>query len=174
MYWLQQAPISSIFSRMKSKVYIETSVISYLTARSSRDLVIAARQEITRERWNRILSDFDCFVSVLVIQEAGGGDSEAAANRLLSIDGIPALQIDEKAEQLANLLIVDGPIPENKSEDALHIALAARGGIEYLLTWNFSHIHNAQMELSIRLLIERFGYQCPIFCSPDELIGDLP
>jgi len=135
-------------------------------------LIVAARQEITRQRWNRILTDFDCFVSILVVQEASGGDSEAAADRLAAIADMPVLQIDEKAEQLAELLIVDGPIPEQKPEDALHIALAARDGIEYLLTWNFSHIHNAQMELSIRRIVERFGYQCPIFCSPEELMGD--
>ncbi|RKY25107.1 MAG: hypothetical protein DRP83_06665 [Planctomycetota bacterium] len=157
---------------MKTKVYIETSVVSYATARPSRDLIVAARQEITRQRWNRILTDFDCFVSILVVQEASGGDSEAAADRLAAIADMPVLQIDEKAEQLAELLIVDGPIPEQKPEDALHIALAARDGIEYLLTWNFSHIHNAQMELSIRRIVERFGYQCPIFCSPEELMGD--
>jgi len=157
---------------MKEKVYIETSVVSYVTARSSRDLIVAARQEITRERWSRILTDFDCFVSILVVQEASGGDQEAAAARLSAIADIPVLQLDEKAEQLAKLLIVDGPIPENEPEDALHIALAARDGVEYLLTWNFAHIHNAQLELSIRRIIEQFGYQCPIFCSPDELIGD--
>lgn len=157
---------------MKAKVYIETSVVSYATARPSRDLIVAARQEITRERWSRILADFDCFVSILVVQEASGGDQEAAADRLSAIADMPILQIDEKAEQLAKLLIVEGPIPEQKPEDALHIALAARDGIDYLMTWNFAHIHNAQLELSIRRIVEQFGYQCPTFCSPDELIGD--
>ena len=157
---------------MKAKVYIETSVVSYATARPSRDLIVAARQEITRERWNRILADFDCFVSILVVQEASGGDQVAAADRLSAIAEMPILQIDEKAEQLAKLLVVDGPIPEQKPEDALHIALAARNGIDYLLTWNFAHIHNAQLELSIRRVVEQFGHQCPTFCSPDELIGD--
>ena len=96
----------------------------------------------------------------------------AAADRLSAIAEMPILQIDEKAEQLAKLLVVDGPIPEQKPEDALHIALAARNGIDYLLTWNFAHIHNAQLELSIRRVVEQFGHQCPTFCSPDELIGD--
>jgi hypothetical protein len=89
-----------------------------------------------------------------------------------AIAGMPALQIDKVAENLAESLIVDGPIPKEKPEDALHIALAARDGMDYLLTWNFSHIHNAQMELSIRRIVERHGYQCPVFCSPDELMGD--
>ena len=157
---------------MKAKVYIETSVFSYLTSRPSRDLIIAARQQITRDRWFRILAEFDCFVSILVVQEASAGDAEAASARMSSIANIPILQIDAHAEQLAKALIHSGPVPENKPEDALHIALAARNGIEHLLTWNFTHIHNAQMELSIRRIIEQFGYECPTFCSPDELIGD--
>jgi len=157
---------------MKEKAYIETSVVSYSTARPSRDLVVAARQEITRVRWARIKTDFDCYVSVLVVQEAEAGDPEAAAARVNAIAGLPALQIDEATESLAQSLIVDGPIPREKPEDALHIALAARNGMDYLLTWNFTHIHNAQMELSIRRIIEQYGCQCPIFCSPDELIGD--
>ena len=157
---------------MKPKVYIETSVVSYYTSRPSRDLVIAARQEITRERWARILDDFECYASVLVVQEAGGGDSQAASARAEAIDGLPVLQLDEAAERLATALISDGPIPENEPEDALHIALAAHGGMEYLLTWNFSHIHNAQMEVAIRRIVEHHGYQCPVICSPDELMGD--
>lgn len=157
---------------MKEKVYIETSVVSYSTARPSRDLIVAARQEITRGRWARFQADFDCYVSVLVVQEAEAGDPEAAAARIEAIAGLPALQIDEAVERLAESLIVDGPIPKEKPEDALHIALAARDGMDYLLTWNFTHIHNAQMEFSIRRIVEQHGCQCPVFCSPDELIGD--
>jgi predicted nucleic acid-binding protein len=157
---------------MAAKVYIETSVISYAMARPSRDLVVAARQEITRERWKRILTEFDCYVSALVVQESEGGDPGAAASRLSAIASLPILQVDELAEELALSLISGGAIPKQKPEDALHIALAARDGVDYLLTWNFTHIHNAQMELCIRRIVEQFGYQCPVFCSPDELIGE--
>ncbi len=157
---------------MKSKVYIETSVVSYRTARRARDLIIAARQEITHSRWPRIRRDFDCYVSALVVQEAKGGDTEAAAARIAAIAGLPVLQISEDAESLAESLVTDGPIPSNKPEDALHIALAACNGIDYLLTWNFTHIHNAQMEVAIRRIVEQQGYRCPVICSPDELIGE--
>ncbi len=157
---------------MKAKVYIETSVVSYYASRPSRDLIVAARQEITRERWPRILTEFDCHVSILVVREAEGGDPQAASDRVAAITGLPVLQIDQLAEDLAQSLVDDGPIPREKPEDALHIALAARDGMDYLLTWNFTHIHNAQMETSIRHVVEQHGYQCPVFCSPDELIGD--
>jgi len=157
---------------MKAKLYIETSVVSYYTSRPSRDLVIAARQEITRERWQRVLADFECHVSILVLREAAAGDPDAASARTQALAGLPVLGIDEAAEGLADSLIADGPMPRDKPEDALHIALAARDGMDYLLTWNFAHIHNAQMELSIRRVVEQYGYQCPVFCSLDELMGD--
>jgi len=147
-------------------------VVSYYTSRPSRDLIIAARQEITRERWARVLDEFDCHVSMPVVQEAEGGDPQTASGRLAAIANLPVLQIDPLAEDLARALVSHGPIPEGKPEDALHIALAARDGMDYLLTWNFTHIHNARMETSIRRIVEEYGYECPVFCSPDELIGD--
>ena len=89
-----------------------------------------------------------------------------------AIAGLPVLQIDQTAEELAKSLVDDGPFPKEKGEDALHIALAAHDGMDYLLTWNFTHIHNAQMELAIREIVERHGFQCPVFCSIEELIGE--
>lgn len=157
---------------MKPTVYIETSVVSYYTARSSRDLVVAARQELTRECWPRIEADFERHISVLVLQEAEDGDPEAAGKRLQAVSGIPVLRIDDATEELARYLVVNGPIPKGHPNDALHISLAARNGMHYLLTWNFAHIHNAQMENEIRTIVEEHGYQCPVICSPDELIGD--
>ena len=157
---------------MKSKVYIETSVVSYYTARPSRDIVAAARQELTRNSWKRILSDFDCYISVLVVKEAGNGDQIAASKRLEALSDISVLDLDFEVESLANFLLADGVIPKQYPADALHIALAAQNGMDYLVTWNFTLIHNAQMESSIRRSIEKYGYQCPVFCSPPELLGD--
>lgn len=111
-------------------------------------------------------------MSILVVQEAGGGDAGAASARIEAIAGLPVLQIDTTAEQLAKDLVDVGPIPEEKAEDALHIAVAARDGMDYLLTWNFTHIHNAKMELAIRRIVERHGFQCPVFCSIEELMGE--
>lgn len=156
---------------MKAKVYIESSVVSYCTAWPSRDLVVAARQGVTRERWARILSEFECHVSVLVVQEIEGGNPQAASARVEAIAGLPILSIDATTEELAQSLVLEGPIPAGKPEDALHIAIAARSGMDYLLTWNFAHIHNAQMARGIQQVVERCGHQCPIICSPEELTG---
>ncbi|MFQ5637958.1 MAG: type II toxin-antitoxin system VapC family toxin [bacterium] len=157
---------------MKETVYIETSVVSYFTSRPSRDLVIAARQEITREKWPEILDSFESYISALVIQEAEQGDSEAAQKRIGAISNIPVLSISDEAKRLAAILIEEGPIPKEYLEDALHIAIAIVNGLDYLLTWNFTHINNAQMKAKIVSVVEAEGYQCPTICSPEELLGE--
>jgi len=157
---------------MKETVYIETSVISYFASNPSRDLVVAARQEVTRGKWPEILKSFETFISALVIQEAEQGAADAAEKRLVAISKMPVLPISDEAEGLASLLIRNGPIPEQYLEDALHIALATVNGMDYLLTWNFSHINNAQMKAKIISVVEAEGYKCPTICSPEELLGE--
>lgn len=153
---------------MKPKIYIETSVVSYYANRPSRDLVTAARQQVTREWWEEILQHFQPYVSVPVIEEAGGGNSNEAEKRLEALKGLPILKISDEVESLAYALL-DGPMPGNYVEDALHIALAAVNGMDFLLTWNFHHINNALMKKQIIRIIETHGYECPVICSPEEL-----
>jgi hypothetical protein len=155
---------------MKKSVYIETSVVSYLTSRGSRDLLIAARQEETRELWIRLTSDFDSFVSSLVFAESESGDAEAAKRRLDAIKPFPVLQISPEAEALARHLVEVGAIPVESSEDAMHIALAALNGIDVIVTWNFAHINNPFKRLLIRRVVEQQGYVCPEICSPGDLL----
>ena len=154
---------------MTGAVYIETSIISYLVARPSRDVVIAARQAITLEWWTNRRQDFELFISALVEDEISSGDSEAADLRLKAVDGIPSLSITDEAQALANRLIERGAVPIQSVEDALHIAIAAAQGIDYLLTWNFKHINNAQTKARIAGVVEERGYVCPVLCSPEEL-----
>ncbi len=155
---------------MKSKVYIETSVISYFAARPSRDIIIAANQQATQEWWASRKNDFDIYIYQLVIQEAGSGDEEAAASRLEALDDFPLPDILGEAIQLAEKPIEEKAIPEKASEDALHIAIAAVHGMEYLLTWNFKHIANAAMRANVELVCRLNGYEPPVICTPLELM----
>lgn len=157
---------------MNPVVYLESSVISYLTARSSRDVVIAARQAITLDWWEKQRQHFELRVSVLVEEEISQGDAEAAQRRLELIQDIPNLAISDTATELAELLITQGAVPEGSEEDALHIAIAAAQGVDYLLTWNFKHINNAATRNFITKTVEAYGFTCPLLCSPEEL-GDL-
>ncbi len=156
---------------MKQKIYIETSVVSYYTNRPSRDLVTAARQQVTREWWDESSHRFELYISVLVPEEARCGNEIEAKKRLEALKGIPILGISEEAEALANALVA-GPIPKKSAEDALHIALAAVNGMDFLLTWNFRHINNAMMKKQITKIVENYGYECPVLCSPEELEED--
>ncbi len=156
---------------MAFSVYVETSVISYYTAAPSRDIVTAARQSITREWWEETKERFDVYISVLVIEEAQAGDAEAAQRRQQAMSGLPILEINDAAEQLAKHLVGNKVIPETSAEDALHIALATVHGMDFLLTWNFRHINNAEMKVRIGAVIESLGYECPTICSPEELGG---
>ena len=128
---------------MKPAVYLETSVIGYATSRPSRDLVIAAWQEITHEMWPVLRDRFDIYISALVIQEVSRGDRDAVRKRLSALSGIPVLELTLQAQELAKSLIAANAISVNAEEDALHVAVASLNGMEFLLTWNFSHINNA-------------------------------
>jgi hypothetical protein len=157
---------------MKPKVYIETSIVSYLTARLSRDLIVAANQQVTQDWWEKRRDDFDLFVSQLVIREASVGDEQASGRRLAVLAPIPVLDIDAEVEALARSLLDQGVLPERAAEDALHIAIASVHGIDYLLTWNCRHIANAEIQRVVRAVCLAKGYDAPIVCTPAELMGD--
>lgn len=156
---------------MTTSVYIESSIISYLTARPSRDLVVAARQTITADWWARHKANYETYISALVEEEISAGDASAAHQRLQAVADIASVAITEGAQQLADRLIATKAIPANSVEDALHIAIAATQGMEYLLTWNFKHINNAETKALIAKVIEGHGFICPVLCSPEELGG---
>lgn len=157
---------------MKPKVYLETSIISYLTSRPSRDLIIAANQQITQEWWQLRRSAFELYISELVIQEASAGDKIAAQQRLQVLEDIPELKLSEEIVTLAERLVKDGSFPQNAVEDALHIAIATLNGVDYLLTWNFKHLANATMRYKIERVCRLLGYEPPIICTPQELLEE--
>ena len=153
-------------------IYLETTVISYLTARPSRNLRVVAHQEITADWWTRRRTRFDLYVSRLVIDEASAGDVEAAAQRLVTLKGIPRLEFTEAASLLAAHLVAEAAIPRQAVEDALHVAVAAAHGMDYLLTWNCRHIANATMRNRIADVCAVSGFEAPVICTPEELLED--
>lgn len=155
---------------MKPQVYIETTIVSYYASRPSRDLVVAAHQELTREWWDRDRVRYSVFCSEIVRREAGGGDPDAAAKRLAMLEGVPVLSLEEEALELAAGLKERGLVPVEYGEDALHIALAVIHGMDYLLTWNCRHIASARMRLPTIHTVEELGYECPSICTPEELM----
>ena len=157
---------------MKRRVYIETSVASYLTARPSRDLIVAAHQEITAEWWANQRRRFDLYISELVLREASKGDPAAAARRIAELAGIPLLPIDGAVQELARSFVERRIVPENVVEDALHIAVAASQGMDFLLTWNCRHIANAEVIERLEAACLKLGLLLPTLCTPEQLMGD--
>jgi predicted nucleic acid-binding protein len=156
---------------MKQRLYIETSVVSYLTAKPSRDLLIAARQEATAELWSRLLSSgFEGHVSTLVHEEARRGDPEQARRRIEALSSLPVLDIDQEAQALAEQILAAKAVPVEYPDDALHMAAAAVNGMDLLVTWNFAHLNNPVARVKMRQVVEDNGYRCPEACSPEELL----
>lgn len=143
-----------------------------MVSRPSRDVVIAARQAISHDWWDNHRHRFDLRISTLVEEEISRGDPSAAQRRITLIEDIPSLAISNEAVNLVKLLLNQGVVPENSQEDALHISVAAAQGADYLLTWNFKHINNAEMKSKIFRVVESYGFVCPQICSPDELGGN--
>jgi predicted nucleic acid-binding protein len=158
--------------RLQPKVYIETSIFSYLTARPSNDIRVAANQNLTLDWWETQKSKFAVFVSEFVVSEASQGHPEAAQRRMVAIESIPELAANESVRSLGKALIAKGALPAKAEIDAYHIAIAAANGIEYLLTWNCTHIANAVMRPKVEAICREEGFEPPIICTPPELTED--
>lgn len=157
---------------MKSKIYIETTIISYLTAWPSGDVIVAAHQQITDEWWRTKRQFFELFASQLVLRKAQAGNEEMARQRLSALEEVELLEITEEALALAEDLLSKGPLPRKAQEDALHIAVAVINGMDYLITWNCKHIANARMRDKIEQVCRADGYKPVIICTPEELLEE--
>lgn len=155
---------------MKPNVYIETSVIGYLTSWPRQDVIVAGHQNTTKQWWATTDERFELFVSQLVVRECSNGDSDAIRDRLESIEGIPVLPITTDAESLAEALLQGQAVPENQPNDALYIAMAATHGVQYLTSWNFRHIVNASLRPAIERICHDSGFNPPVICTPEELL----
>jgi hypothetical protein len=156
---------------MKQKAYVETSMVSYLTAHPSEDLVRAAHQQVTREWWAGRQA-FDIYISQFVLDEASKGDPEAAALRLATLEQIAVLDVTDDATVLAEELIAGGGLPQQARVDAFHVAVATVHGMDYLLSWNCKHIANATLRSRIEAICRTAGYEPPVICMPLELVEE--
>ncbi|HKQ04404.1 MAG TPA: type II toxin-antitoxin system VapC family toxin [Blastocatellia bacterium] len=155
---------------MKPAIYIETSVISYLTARPSRDLIVAAHQQLTDEWWDNVRPQVECFVSPFVIQEASRGDKGAAQKRMDAIAGLPILELNDEIRELAATYFAAINIPEKARIDAFHLAVAVWHKMDYLLSWNCTHIASGRVRKILGEVNDKLGIRTPVICTPEELM----
>ena len=157
---------------MSETIYIETSIIGYLTMRPSNNLILMASMEITRRWWDNYRQDLIPYISQIVLDEIARGDAEKATERLEKVRNFPLLEVDNRVEALAGQFLVESNLPPKAADDALHIAVAAVYGVDYLLTWNCKHIANAQIQKKLRQISLGAGYELPTLCTPYELLGE--
>jgi predicted nucleic acid-binding protein len=149
---------------------METSVISYLAARNSKEPILAGQQASTRRWWKESRRGYDIFASKLVWQEASKGDKTARERRLKFLRPFRWLQVTSQVVALAQAMVRKKATPTNAADDAVHIALGAVYGMNFLLTWNFTHINNPKTEEQIRDICRQHGFHCPVICTPDQLL----
>lgn len=159
-------------TRERQRVYVETSIVSYLVSRPSGDVRVASSQLYTQDWWESRRGDFDLYVSEFVLAEASLGDLDAARRRLDVVAQIDELEATQAVRELAFALISHGSIPRSAEMDAYHVAIATVHGMDYLLTWNCTHIANATMRSKIESVCRLSGYEPPTICTPQELMED--
>lgn len=157
---------------MKPRLYLETSIISYLAALPSRDLIVAAHQQITHEWWTEQRHRYDLFVSELVIREIKLGDQNAARRRLSLVDAIPVLGVGIEAVVLGRQLQKYAKLPAKAGVDSLHISLVALQQMDYLLTWNCRHIANTRTRRAIDEILKMREMPSPTIVTPEELLEE--
>jgi predicted nucleic acid-binding protein len=156
---------------MAASAYLDSNVISYLTARPSRDVVTLAHQQLTREWWDKQRRKFELHISELVLFEIARGNAHAARARLDFVEELPVLRITDAARSLADKIFRATTLPDKAAPDALHVAVAAVNGMDFLLTWNCTQIANAFVLKTVNAVCRDSGYEPPIVCTPEELLA---
>jgi len=155
------------------KIYLETTIPSYLVAKPSRDIVLLSHQELTKEWWENHRKDFKLFISQIVINEIRAGDKILSSKRLKLVKGIPSLEINKEIEDLAMKYFKYFNFPERAIRDAFHIAFSVFHKIDFLLTWNCAHLANPYTRSELADYNNKIGYRTPDICTPEELMGGI-
>jgi predicted nucleic acid-binding protein len=155
---------------MKLRIYIETSVISYLTARPSRDPVKVARQLQAHALWGA-QDRFNLMISPAVVDEITRGNPTQAALRTQAVAALPVLNLTEEASYLAELLLQRKALPSKALADAVHIAIATTHKISIVASFNFRHLASVFARAKIETTLRQLGYEPPMIATPEEILG---
>jgi hypothetical protein len=155
------------------RIYIESTIPSYVVARAARDLLQAARQQLTKDWWDMKRATHELFTSQVVLDEIASGEAAMAQQRLDAMAGIPLVDLTDEARSLTKDILASGVLPPDADRDAAHIALATVHEMDVPLSWNCRHIANAAIQAPLRRLAEKSGLALPVLCTPDELSGEL-
>ena len=155
------------------RIYIESTIPSYVVARPARDLLQAAPQQLTKDWWDLKREKHELFTSQVVLDEITDGEAAMAQQRLDVMAQIKLLDLTDEANALTKEILASGLLPADADRDAAHIALATVHEMDILLCWNCRTIANAAIQARLRRLVEKSGFTLPVLCTPDELTGEL-
>lgn len=156
----------------KTMVYLESTIPGFLTSRISSHIVTAAKQLTTREWWEGKRHAYQLVVSQFVVDEVQAGDPEAARRRMAVLQGLEELEIKDEVLELYKSLLDSGLFPPKSKLDAAHIAICSVYRVDILLTWNCTHLANADILPVLHSFLSGLGYFMPLICTPFELTGD--
>jgi hypothetical protein len=153
-------------------VYIEATIVSYLVANPSRDSILSAHQELTRQWWNHDRQRYQCVTSAEVWREASVGDAEMSRRRVAALTGLTILAVDDSARDLARAILVEKLLPPAAAADAVHAVVASQHRVNILLTWNCRHLANPHLLAKLRIFMATRGLVLPEICTPIEIHGE--
>jgi hypothetical protein len=153
------------------RIYIESTIPSYVVARPARDLIQAAHQQLTRDWWDMQREQHELFTSQVVLDEIAAGERAMAERRLELMAEITLLDLTDAANALTKEILGSGLLPATADRDAAHIALATVHETDILLTWNCRHIANASIVGRLRRMVAKHDYTLPEIYTPAELMG---
>jgi hypothetical protein len=152
------------------RIYLESTIPSYVVARPARDLLQAARQQLTRDWWDLKRDQHELFTSQVVLDEIAFGEKAMAQLRLELLQNVPLLPVADEVKEFARKIQLSGLLPATADRDATHIALATAYEMDILLSWNCRHIANATIQARLRRLADDAGFTLPVLCTPEELL----
>jgi len=153
-------------------VYIETTIVSYLVANPSRDSILAAHQQLTRQWWQDERQRYQCVTSSEVLREASLGDAGMSRRRAEALAGLTVLKVEDSARELARAILANRLLPPAATSDAIHAVVAAQNRVDILLTWNCRHLANPHLLAKLRAFMAVRGLVLPEVCTPIEIVGE--
>ena len=153
------------------RVYIDSTIPSYLVSNPSRVAETADRQRITRQFWQD--TRFEFVLSNYVITEISIGDSEQALHRRQAVEGLNLVIVQSFDRAFAQHLVDQGALPQIAFTDAVHIAVSAIHAIPYLATWNFAHLANPHTRPKIEQICRDAGFSTPRIDTPEVILEEL-
>ena len=156
--------------RYMPTVYLETTIPSYLVARPSRDLIVAAHQQITHDWWRDACELFDIYISEAVLTEIRMGDPDVAARRLVIVEELPILEINDEVQNLVNIYAQRLGLTSRAQADLPHIAFAVAYKLDYLVTWNCTHIANGAIIRRLGDINTELQRHTPTIVTPEGLL----